>query len=48
MTTEPIEFSVLVKLDIGPVVVLDYFVFRFKSLDCLKLFLLFLSGPSSP
>ena len=44
-TTEQIEFSVLGKVNISTVILLDYFVFRFKSLSGFKLFFLPLSTP---
>ena len=38
ITTEPIGFSILGKLYIGPVIVLCYFIFRFKLVDSFKTF----------
>ena len=39
ITTEPIGLSILSELQIGPVMVLGYFIFRFKSWDSFKLLL---------
>ena len=44
-TTEPIGFSFLEKLYIGIIMVLGYFVFRFKSWGGFKLYLMPLSVP---
>ena len=38
LTTEPIGFFILCKLHIGPVMVLCYFIFRFKSCNGFKPF----------
>ena len=49
LTTEPIGLSALGKFHIGPVMVLDYFNFRFKSWDGLKLFFMSLNaGAEAP
>ena len=39
ITSEPIRFSILGKLHIGPVMVFGGFIFRFKSWGGFKLFL---------
>ena len=44
ITTEPIGFSILGKLHIGPVIVLGYFIFSFKLVDSFKTFFYFRSA----
>ena len=45
ITSQPTEFSIYRKFDIGPMIVYDYFIFRFKSWDSFGLYFISFATP---